>query len=250
MSDKKTLRRKKKKRETRWNTGVRERAHDPLCKVDAGHNKAAASAERSSRFSSMRMRKKNEPMRASIVNTASLAFIVKRAPQPHVVPYLLDVRARLGIRVQTPQHERARGHAHARTCRLAEHDATLHRVLLRRERRCPGEEVRQEHAERPYFRGRRLIGLLQQHLRRRVRRRPEEERVERPGERGVDDDGAPKVDELDPQARVDEDVLVLDVAVRHALAIEIVHDVDDLGEDVPRLRFREAFVLRLLYALK
>jgi hypothetical protein len=49
---------------------------------------------------------------------------------------------------------------------------------------------------------------------------------------------------------VDHDVFVFDVAVSDSVAVEIVHGVDDLGKDIPRLSLVETFVRGLLDALK
>ena len=42
---------------------------------------------------------------------------------------------------------------------------------------------------------------------------------------------------------IDEDVFVLDIAVRDALTVEVVDGFDDLSEHETRLSLREAFVL-------
>ena len=82
------------------------------------------------------------------------------------------------------------------------------------------------------------------------------------------DDGRTKVNELDPEVLVDYNVFVLDITCRgkagvsgvprltevpsltmaDAHAGEVVHDIDDLAEDEPRLVLRKACVL--LDALK
>ena len=60
-----------------------------------------------------------------------------------------------------------------------------------------GEKVRQENAKSPYFCGRSLVGLLEEHLRRSVSGSTEEEVIEGPGRGRICDDGAAEIDKFD-----------------------------------------------------
>ena len=111
--------------------------------------------------------------------------------------HLLDVRAARGVALKAARHEVEGVARDARAGRaLAHDDAALDGVRLGREGRVAREEVREQHAERPDLRGRRLVRLLAQDLGGRVRGRAEEERVERCGGVWVRDDGAAEVDEF------------------------------------------------------
>ncbi len=52
------------------------------------------------------------------------------------------------------------------------------------------------------------------------------------------------------QISIHDEVLVLDVAMSDALAVQIVDGLDHLGEDVTRLILRQTLVLALLNALE
>lgn len=52
------------------------------------------------------------------------------------------------------------------------------------------------------------------------------------------------------EVTVDKDILVLDIAVRNALAIEVINGLDHLRENISRLILRKPFMLRLFDTFK
>lgn len=105
------------------------------------------------------------------------------------------------------------------------------------------DEDREEDAEGPHLGGRGLVRLATEDLGARERLGAVEALVQRRGLTRVKDDGRAKVDELDAEAVVDRQVLVLEVAVTDAHLTQRVDNLDDLRKDVLGRRLVEPAVL-------
>ena len=77
---------------------------------------------------------------------------------------LEDIRTLLRILLQTSRHEGDRRFAETAGLRLPNDDVAVFCVLLGGERRVASEKVGKEDSKGPYFRGRRLVGLLEKDL--------------------------------------------------------------------------------------